>query len=67
MEFIKGIQKKETTELADLLTGAYTGKTVAVSGAVHTIRDMGEVSFIILRKAEGLIQCVGERSPEGAA
>ena len=40
MEFIKGIQKKETTELADLLTGAYTGKTVAVSGAVHTIRDM---------------------------
>ena len=67
MEFIKGIQKKETTELADLLTGAYTGKTVAVSGAVHTIRDMGEVSFIILRKAEGLIQCVRERSPEGAA
>ena len=62
MEFMKGIQRKETVELADLLSGDYTGKTVSLNGAVHTIRDMGEVSFVILRKAEGLVQCVRERS-----
>ncbi len=31
-----------------------------VHGAVHNIRDMGEVAFVILRKAEGLVQCVYE-------
>ena len=36
------------------------GKTVKVNGAIHTIRDMGNVAFIILRKREGLIQCVYE-------
>ncbi len=77
MEFMKGIQKKETTELADLLTGAYTGKTVSLNGAVHTIRDMGEVSFVILRKGtcpvcqRALCSCIQgrgcprERSPKG--
>ncbi|MFR3820360.1 MAG: aspartate--tRNA(Asn) ligase [Hungatella hathewayi] len=67
MEFMKGIQRKETVELADLLSGDYTGKTVSLNGAVHTIRDMGEVSFVILRKAEGLVQCVLRAVPEGAA
>ena len=27
---------------------------------MHAIRDMGEVAFMILRKAEGLLQCVYE-------
>ena len=31
-----------------------------MNGAVHNIRDMGEFAFIILRKAEGLVQCVYE-------
>ena len=31
-----------------------------MNGAVHTIRDMGEVAFVILRKREGLLQCVYE-------
>ena len=31
-----------------------------VNGAVHTIRDMGTVAFVILRKREGLVQCVYE-------
>ena len=31
MEFMKGIQRKETVELADLLSGDYTGKTVKKS------------------------------------
>ena len=31
-----------------------------MNGAVHNVRDMGEVAFVILRKAEGLVQCVYE-------
>ena len=31
-----------------------------VNGAIHTIRDMGTIAFIILRKREGLVQCVYE-------
>ena len=60
MEFMTGVNKKETLEVGDLLTGSYEGKSVKVNGAVHTIRDMGEVAFIVLRKREGLLQCVYE-------
>lgn len=60
MEFMTGIREKETLELTQLLNGDYEGKTIKINGAVHTIRDMGEVVFILLRKSEGLIQCVYE-------
>lgn len=60
MEWITGVKKKETMELSELLTGEVFGKTVKVNGAVHTIRDMGEVAFVILRKREGLLQCIYE-------
>ena len=42
------------------MDGSHEGTEVKVSGAVHTIRDMGEVAFVILRKREGLLQCVFE-------
>lgn len=60
MEFITGVTQKETLELTQLLSGSYAGKDVKVNGAVHTIRKMGDVAFIVLRKREGLIQCVYE-------
>lgn len=60
MEFLDGVRQKETLGVQEILTGDYVGKTVKVQGAVHTIRDMGEVAFVILRKAEGLVQCVYE-------
>ena len=60
MEFMTGVMQKETVELSRLLTGDFEGKRVKVNGAVHTIRDMGEVAFIVLRKREGLLQCVFE-------
>ncbi len=60
MDFIDGVKKKETVGIADIINGDYEGKTVKMEGAVHTIRKMGEVAFIILRKAEGLVQCVYE-------
>lgn len=60
MEFLTGVKEQETLELTTLLTGDYEGQSVKLNGAVHTIRDMGEVAFVILRKREGLIQCVFE-------
>lgn len=60
MEFINGVKEKETTEISTVTLGDYEGKTIRMEGAVHTIRDMGEIAFIILRKAEGLVQCVYE-------
>ena len=60
MEFMTGVNRKETLEISELLAGDFAGKTVRVNGSVHTIRDMGEVAFVILRKREGLLQCVFE-------
>ena len=60
MEFMEGVKRKETLELGELISGDYTGKEVKVNGAVHTIRDMGDVAFVVLRKREGLLQCVFE-------
>lgn len=60
MDFLTGIKEKETIGIQAILAGDYAGQTVSLEGAVHNIRDMGEVAFVILRKAEGLVQCVLE-------
>ena len=52
MEFMTGVNKKDTVEISEILAGDFEGKTVKVNGAVHTIRDMGEVAFVVLRKRE---------------
>ena len=57
MEYQTGVKKKDTLEITELLN-AKTGEAVKVNGAVHTIRDMGTVAFVILRKREGLLQSV---------
>lgn len=57
---MEGVNRKDTLELGELLAGDFTGKEVKVNGAVHTIRDMGDVAFVVLRKREGLLQCVFE-------
>lgn len=59
MEFVTGIQKKEEAELEDLLQ-AEEGSRIILEGAVHSVRDMGEIAFIILRKRDGLVQAVWE-------
>ena len=64
MEFVTGVNKKDTLEISQLLTEAKPGDPVKVNGAIHTIRDMGTVAFVILRKREGLLQAVYE---EGTA
>ena len=60
MKTVTGATQKETLEISEILAGDYDGREVKVNGAVHTIRNMGEVAFVILRKREGLLQCVYE-------
>lgn len=60
MEFMTGIKEKETMEIPALLTMPKEGEIVKIHGTVHTIRDMGEVAFVVLRKRDGLLQCVYE-------
>ncbi len=60
MYFADGIKLRDIVEIRDILAGGLNGKEVKIRGAVHTIRDMSEFSFVILRKYEGLVQCVYE-------
>ena len=60
MEFIDGVKKKDTLDIHDILESGFEGEEIRINGAVHSIRDMGEVAFVILRKAQGLVQCVYE-------
>ena len=60
MEFLSGVTEKETLELEEILQPERIGTQVKVNGYVHIIRDMGEVSFVVLRKRSGLLQCVFE-------
>ena len=62
MEYLTGVKPKETKEISELLEQTEAGTKVKVNGAVHTIRDMGTIVFIILRKREGLVQCVYEEN-----
>ena len=50
MDYLTGVRQKETLEISELLLNAEAGQKVHVNGAVHTIRDMGTVAFVILRK-----------------
>lgn len=52
MEFMTGVKEKETLELSELLEEGRLGEEVKVNGAVHTIRDMGTVAFVILRNGK---------------
>lgn len=60
MDFIQGVIKKEAVEISDVISSDIEGKEIIINGPVHTIRDMGDVVFVILRKREGLVQCVYE-------
>lgn len=63
MDYLSGITEKETLEISRLLALEMEGREAKVNGAVHAVRDMGDIAFVILRKREGLLQCVYE---EGA-
>lgn len=61
MEFMTGKNEKNDITIAELSSGVREGQDAAVTGMVHTVRDMGDVAFILLRKAQGLVQCVYEK------
>lgn len=58
MEYVTGIRETKEKELDELMSGALSGQEVSVKGAIHVIRDMGEISFVILRKSRGTLQCL---------
>ena len=60
MEFLNGIYKKEVTEWDELTGTSLLNQEVVLEGAVHSIRNMGDVAFVILRRSEGLFQTVVE-------
>lgn len=60
MKVLTGVTPKATLEISQIRGRDLDGLDVRVNGAVHTIRDMGEVAFVVLRKREGLLQCVYE-------
>ena len=59
MEFVTGKTDREDITIKELLCKNQNDK-VLIEGAVHSIRNMGEIVFIILRKGEGLVQTVLE-------
>ena len=61
MEFMTGKKETETLELKSLLEEAQEGQAVKVNGAVLSVRNMGDIAFIILRKRDGLLQTVFEK------
>lgn len=60
MEFIKGLKQKNVLTLQQLIEQKPMDQTVRVEGAIHTIRDMGDISFVVLRSRDGLLQTVLE-------
>lgn len=60
MEFLNGICKKEVTDWNELTGTSLLNQEVVLEGAVHSIRNMGDVAFVILRRREGLFQTVVE-------
>lgn len=60
MEFVTGIMTAEDVDLKQFMILPESSENVWVEGAVHSIRNMGELAFIILRKSGGLIQTVWE-------
>lgn len=60
MDFMTGVKRTESFALDELMKDVYVGQQVRVNGAIHTIRHMGDVAFVVLRKRDGLLQCVYE-------
>ena len=65
MKFTTGTIDTGRLELEELQSGAYFGKEVTVHGAVYANRPMGQgLTFLTLRKREGVLQCVCDSSVE---
>ncbi len=65
MEFVTKREEKKSTDalLEELMQGTIReDERISLKGAIHTIRDMGDIVFVVLRRREGLFQCIYEKS-----
>lgn len=53
MEYTDGKWKKNSTDWDELMSTSLLDREAVIEGAVHSIRNMGDVAFIILRKERG--------------
>ena len=58
---IMGMRQKDTRSIGELTAPELEGETVKAEGAVHRVRNMGEIVFVVLRQAEGLLQTVFDK------
>lgn len=58
MRFVTGKKEQKTVLISEIISGNYVKKSVILRGAIHTVRDMSEFSFLVIRTFEGIIQCV---------
>lgn len=61
MEFMTGKKEKEVLDLAAVLADGMEGREVKVNGAIMSVRNMGDIAFVILRKRDGVLQTVYEK------
>ncbi len=61
MDYLTGVHQTGALEIEQILADAHEGQEISVRGVIHSIRDMGDVAFVILRKRDGLLQCVYEQ------
>lgn len=61
MKVIKGVITKRDFDLNGL-KAADDGQSVKTHGMVYSVKGMGEIGFIVLRKADGLVQCIAENN-----
>ena len=57
MKFVTG-ETTKTISYQTIAEGGLNNQSVTVHGAVHALRDMGGITFLTLRMADGAIQCV---------
>lgn len=60
MKFLDGKWEKKENTWEELLGNSFLNQEAVLEGAVHSIRNMGDVAFLILRRREGLFQTVYE-------
>ena len=55
MEFMTGKKEKEVLDLATVFADGMEGREVKVNGAIMSVRNMGDIAFVILRKRDGVL------------
>jgi asparaginyl-tRNA synthetase len=48
--------EKKWTKIEEILTGEYTGKTISLRGWIYRTRSSGNIVFMVLRDATGVLQ-----------